>query len=154
MVQQLAGVFHAANKPWQEAGPLAVSSESEAAEPGARTRTILVVDDEKRIADTLGEILRAYDFEPTVAYDGWEALEALRHFRPDFILSDVLMPRMNGVELAIAAQNLCPSTKILLFSGQAGITEILESGKRRGFTFPVIAKPLHPLKLVQQLKEL
>jgi hypothetical protein len=43
---------------------------------------------------------------------------------------------------------------VFVFSGQAGISAILESGKQRGFTFDVIAKPIHPLQLLQQLKEL
>ena len=64
------------------------------------------------------------------------------------------MPHMNGVELAIAVRNSSSSAKILLVSGQAGISDILESGKQLGFTFDVIAKPIHPLQLLQQLKEL
>jgi CheY-like chemotaxis protein len=80
--------------------------------------------------------------------------ETIPHLQPHYVLSDVLMPRMNGVELAIAVRNSSSSVKILLFSGQAGISDILESGKQRGFTFDVIAKPIHPLQLLQQLKEL
>jgi YesN/AraC family two-component response regulator len=53
------------------------------------------------------------------------ALEAVARFRPDYLLSDVLMPRMNGVHLAIAIRKMYPEARILLFSGQAGIPEIL-----------------------------
>jgi CheY-like chemotaxis protein len=113
---------------------------------------ILVVDDEKLIVDTIAEILDGASFHVVAAYDGWTALEAAVHFRPDYLLSDVLMPRMNGVDLAIAIQKMHPGARILLFSGQAGISEILLSGQQQGLDFELIAKPIHPLKLIQTLK--
>ena len=63
------------------------------------------------------------------------------------------MPKMNGVELAIAIRKMYPSTRIMLFSGQAGISEILLDGQRKGFEFELIAKPIHPLKVIEYLTE-
>jgi CheY-like chemotaxis protein len=114
---------------------------------------VLVVDDEKIIADTISEILKRAGFHVVTAYDGWEALQSAGRFRPDYLLSDVLMPQMNGVELAIAIQKMHPAAKILLFSGQAGISEILLSGQRQGLKYELIAKPIHPLKLIEILKD-
>jgi CheY-like chemotaxis protein len=114
---------------------------------------VLVVDDEKLIADTVSEILKGAGFHVMAAYDGWAALEAANRFRPDYLLSDVLMPRMNGVELAITIQKMHPSAKILLFSGQAGISKILLNGQQQGLKFELIAKPIHPLKLIAILKD-
>lgn len=114
---------------------------------------VLVVDDEHRIVDTISEILEGAGFQVFSAYDGWTALEAAARFRPDYLLSDVLMPRMNGVELAIAIQKMHPAARILLFSGQAGISDILIEGQQQGLEFELIAKPLHPLKLIQILQE-
>ena len=114
---------------------------------------MLVVDDEKLIVDTIVEILSRAGFDVVSAYDGWGAVEAAGHFRPDYLLSDVLMPRMNGVELAIAIRKMHPATKILLFSGQAGISDILLSGRQQGLKFELIAKPIHPLKLIQLQKD-
>jgi CheY-like chemotaxis protein len=114
---------------------------------------VLVVDDQKLIVDTIAEILQQAGFHVMAAYDGWTALEAASRFRPDCLLSDVLMPRMNGVELAIAIRKMHPAARILLFSGQAGISEILNEGKRQGFEFELIAKPIHPMKLIELLKE-
>ena len=96
---------------------------------------VLVVDDERRIVDTLTEILQMAGFQVVAAYDGWEALEAAVRFQPDYVLSDVLMPRMNGVELAIAIRKKYLDARILLFSGQTGISEILLDGRRQGFEF-------------------
>lgn len=116
--------------------------------------TILVVDDERLLADTTAAILRHAGFETRIAYDGFAALEVAGSFRPDYILTDIMMPVMNGVELAIAISKMYPVTKILLFSGQAGISEILEQSKARGFEFPLLAKPVHPTKLIESVRKL
>lgn len=122
-------------------------------EAGTNRSKVLVVDDQKLIVDTISEILEAAGFDVAAAYDGWQALEAAARFRPDHLLTDVLMPRMNGVELAIAIRQNHPSINILLFSGQAGISEILFDAEKRGFHFEVIPKPIHPSKLIQRLRE-
>jgi CheY-like chemotaxis protein len=127
---------------------LRVSNESQPSRP-----KVLVVDDERLIVSTIVEILEGEGFDVVAAYDGWGALQSAGRFRPDYLLSDVLMPKMNGVELAIAIQKMHPATKILLFSGQAGISEILLSGQRQGLKYELIAKPIHPRKLIQILKE-
>jgi CheY-like chemotaxis protein len=118
----------------------------------ARPR-VLVVDDEKLIADTCSEILEGAGFEAKAAYDGWAAMGMVAEFRPDYLLTDVLMPRMNGVELAIAINKMMPSVRILLFSGQAGISDILRRGHERGYEFELVAKPIHPTKLIERLQQ-
>ena len=128
------------------------SSEADSQQPQQSLPKILVVDDERRIADTLAEILEMSGFQVVTAYDGCEALKTVARFHPDYLLSDVLMPRMNGVELAMTIQKMFPSARILLFSGQAGISEILLEGQKQGFEFELIAKPIHPLRLIERLK--
>ncbi len=92
---------------------------------------ILVVDDERRIADTLSEILEMSGFHVIVAYDGWEALEQTVRFHLDYLLSDVLMQRMNGVELAIAIRKIYPATKILLFRAGGNFKHIAGQSEAR-----------------------
>jgi CheY-like chemotaxis protein len=65
------------------------------------TADILVVDDEKRIADTLALILRSKGYVVQAAYDGMQAYEICRTVIPRLLISDVVMPEMNGIELAI-----------------------------------------------------
>lgn len=125
---------------------------SDSTESHHRRPTVLIVDDEKLIVDTMVEILNGAGFEAIGAYDGWAALEQIAHREPDYLLSDVLMPQMNGVELAIAIRKMHPATRIVLFSGQAGISEILLEGQRKGFQFELLAKPIHPLKLIEHLR--
>lgn len=114
--------------------------------------TVLVVDDERLIADTMAEILKRSGFHAHCAYDGQSALALAIELNPDYVLTDVVMPKMNGVQLAIAVRKALPATEILLLSGQAGVTEILERGRKQGYSFELIAKPVHPEKLLQRLK--
>ena len=112
---------------------------------------VLVVDDERVIADTTAEILKRSGFDAHCAYDGQSALELAIQLSPDIVLSDVVMPIMNGLQLAIAVKKALPGTEILLLSGQAGVTEILDRGRKDGYWFELIAKPVHPEKLLQRL---
>jgi CheY-like chemotaxis protein len=115
---------------------------------------ILVVDDERRIAETLALILNTKGYAAEAAHDGASALEICRQRLPDLVVTDVVMPGMNGIELAIAIRRQLPGCRILLFSGQAETLEILEDAKRRGYDFELLAKPLHPEELLKKIKEL
>ena len=121
-------------------------------EPETGRSRILVVDDQKLIVDTIAEILQGAGFEVATACDAWTALELAASFHPDRVLTDVLMPGMNGVELAIAVRTMYPTVKILLFTGQAGISEILQGAEAQGYTFEVIPKPIHPQRLIERIK--
>jgi len=125
---------------------------SESSDSQPNRPTVLLVDDEPLIVDTLTEVLEDAGFHVLPAYDGWTALEKVARCRPDYLLSDVLMPKMNGLELAITIRQMYPSVRITLFSGQAGISEILLDGQRRGVEFELLAKPMHPLKVIEHLK--
>jgi CheY-like chemotaxis protein len=114
---------------------------------------ILVVDDEKVIADTIVQILNRDGFIAEAAYGGEEAIERARRHCPDLVLSDVLMPQIDGVEAAIAIRNNCPDTRIILFSGQAATVEILARARERGHTFELLPKPIHPTQLIKHLRE-
>jgi CheY-like chemotaxis protein len=131
-----------------------LSLASSSKDPKTRRPRILVVDDERVIADTMAEILEGAGFQAATAYDGWNALQLAGSLQPDYLLADVLMPRMNGVDLAMAIRKMYPAARILLFSGQAGITEILRAAHDQGLQFDLIPKPIHPLSLIARLKEL
>ena len=123
--------------------------------PGSETHrpTLLVVDDQRLIADTVAEILNNAGFDAKPVYDALAALEKMNKSHHDYVLTDVVMPGVNGVELAIAIRDRWPETKVLLFSGQAGTEDVLQDARRRGFDFELIAKPIHPEKLIKRLKE-
>ena len=113
---------------------------------------VLVVDDERRIADTLAIILNQNGFDATAVYTGTEAVERARDTRPDLIISDVIMPDMNGIEAAIRIRQALPGCKILLFSGQAATADLLEKARAQGHEFEILAKPVHPQDLLTKLR--
>lgn len=127
-----------------------LGNDSDAQSPAPR---ILVVDDEKVIADTIVQILNRNGFIAEAAYGGEEAIEMARLHCPELVLSDVLMPRIDGVEAAIAIRELCPDTRIILFSGQAATVEILSRARERGHTFELLPKPIHPTQLIKHLRK-
>src|SRR5438067_4131829 len=112
----------------------------------------LVVDDERVIADTLAIILNQHGYDASAVYTGNGAVERARHDRPDLIISDVIMPDMNGIEAAINIRRFLPQCKILLFSGQAATANLLESARSQGHEFEILAKPVHPQDLLAKLR--
>ncbi|HEX5283508.1 MAG TPA: response regulator [Bryocella sp.] len=114
---------------------------------------ILVVDDEKVIADTIVQILNRNGFIAEAAYGGQEAIDKAKRDCPELVLSDVLMPRVDGVEAAIEIRKHCPETRIVLFSGQSATVEILQRARERGHTFELLPKPIHPTQLIKHLRD-
>jgi CheY-like chemotaxis protein len=112
---------------------------------------VLVVDDEMIIADSLAEILSDHGYNALALYKGHAAVAAARERCPDIVICDVVMPQFNGVDTGKAIRELCPHTRILLFSGQAGITDILKGAREEGHLFEVLGKPIHPNELLKRL---
>jgi CheY-like chemotaxis protein len=71
---------------------------------------------------------------------------------PDLIISDVIMPDMNGIEAAIQIRKFLPECKILLFSGQAATADLLKTARAQGHEFEILAKPVHPQDLLAKLR--
>lgn len=115
---------------------------------------VLVVDDERLIAETVVAILNVNGFEAVEAFNGEDALEAARKLQPDVVLTDVLMPKMSGVELGIKIRQELPKTKIFLFSGQAATSELMRRAEADGYAFELFPKPIHPEDLIAKLRGL
>jgi DNA-binding response OmpR family regulator len=113
---------------------------------------ILVVDDERVIADTLAMILNQSGFDARAIYSGEGALELASTFAPDMLISDVIMADLNGIDAAIRIRAMLPGIKILLFSGQAATADLLEKARAQGYEFEILAKPVHPQDLLSRLR--
>ncbi len=109
---------------------------------------IFVVDDEKTIADTLAVILRQSGYEASAFYDAQSALDKIDSCSPDLVISDVVMPGMNGVDMAVLIRKRHPECKVLLFSGQASTLNMLKMVGMRGYDFQLLEKPIHPTDLL------
>jgi DNA-binding NtrC family response regulator len=114
-------------------------------------KRILIVDDEKNIADTLVMVFRIKGHEALAVYSAETAVETIETFEPDIVLSDVMMGKMTGVDLAIYLSKARPECKVLLFSGQAATADLLREASRKGHEFRLLAKPIHPQKLLDDI---
>ncbi|HVU46753.1 MAG TPA: response regulator [Terracidiphilus sp.] len=114
---------------------------------------VLVVDDESAIADTLTEILSRSGYATMTAYDGNSALETALIAPPELLVSDVVLPGMSGIELAITIRRIFPDCKVLLFSGQASTEDLLAAARRDGHHFTLLTKPVHPLDLLARVSD-
>jgi CheY-like chemotaxis protein len=114
---------------------------------------VLVVDDDQIIADGIALILERSGMTSIAAYDGDSALEIARVAPPDLLLTDVFMPKKNGVELAIAVRSLIADCKVLLFSGNPASHDLLSMACDAGHYFTTLQKPIHPVDLIAHVTE-
>lgn len=121
--------------------------------PEERRPVVLVVDDEEVIAITLAAILRNSGFAALSAFSAERALEIAEVIPPELLISDVMMPGMNGIELAIAMTQRISDCEVLLFSGQSATLGLLETARANGRDFTVLSKPIHPEVLLTHIRE-
>jgi len=113
-----------------------------------RSPRIFVVDDEPIIAETLANILRHQGFNASFFIDPRAVLAAAELETPDLLISDVVMPGLSGIELALELRRRWPDCGVLLFSGHSATAELLEKARRDGYDFAFVAKPIHPADLL------
>ena len=113
------------------------------------TKTILVVDDEPRIAEIATDYLRAAGFDVITAGDGVRALESVRGRRPDLIVLDLGLPRLDGMDVArrVRAESDLP---IIMLTARVD-----EDDRLRGLEIGAddyITKPFSPRELVARVQ--
>ena len=113
--------------------------------------TVLVVDDDRVLADTLSEILRRHGYKPVALYSGEEAIELAERFRPDVLLSDIRMSRVDGVEAARRIRALHPDCRVILFTAQTISREMRQT--IRGLKFELLQRPLRPDDVLAALQK-
>ena len=124
-----------------------------AVEPDFETkRRVLVVDDNKAAAKMLGMAVRMFGNQVRIAHDGQEAIEAAAEFRPDAVLMDIGMPRMNGYEAAryIRRQPWGRDMLLVALTGW-GQDEDKRRTREAGFDYHLV-KPAEPSELQQLLE--
>ena len=115
---------------------------------------VYVVDDEPLIASTLTAILKSSGFNAVPFTDPLDALLAAESNCPDILLSDVMMPQLNGVDLGVQFKAIHPECKVLLFSGHASTSHLMTDANSQGHQFELLTKPVHPVDLLATIKEM
>lgn len=111
--------------------------------------TILIVDDNREIVDSLGKLLKLEGYEIITAYDGLEALDRLESNKIDLIILDVMMPKLNGLSTLMKIREKHKIPAIIL----SAKTE--ESDKVSGLVLGAddyISKPYNPAELIARVK--
>jgi CheY-like chemotaxis protein len=151
VVREVPPQFLAGFNPERPAEPRLGTTANQITNEGMQRR-VLVVDDESLIADSVATILNRNGYSAEALYSGADALQSVREQCPDIIVSDVVMPDVNGIQLAKAVRSLCPKTRIVLFSGNVDTSHLLDDASMEGYFFEILAKPVHPLQLLKTLK--
>ena len=117
-------------------------------------RKIYLVDDEHIISSTLARILSLRGFDATGFTDPLIALQVARFEAPDLLISDVVMPELSGIELAKQVQFDCPQCRVILFSGQANLADLLEIPGEKARRYELLSKPVHPEVLLRSIEKI
>jgi len=113
---------------------------------------ILVVDDDRPLRHGLSQLLELAGYEVCTAEDGLEATEALAGQRFDLLLTDLKMPRMDGIELTREARRRLPWIPVIVLTGIGdleSVQEILQAG-----TVELVTKPFEANQMLSTIKRL
>lgn len=87
-------------------------------------KKVLIVDDEKDIVELLEMGLRRHGFAVTVAYDGEEALVRVKEGKPDFVVLDIMLPKLSGLEVLRQIKTDTPEIYIVLATAKSEVDDI------------------------------
>lgn len=112
---------------------------------------ILIVDDEADVRQTLLEMVESLGHPVTTAENGLEALDRIKTERVDLIITDLSMPRMNGLELIVASKRISPNIPIAVISAYGNVENTTYALTRGAFSF--IAKPFHMAEIKELIRK-
>ena len=119
--------------------------------PSPRTRILLAEDDDSLRA-FLSRALERAGYEVTACADGDEALEALGCARFDLLLTDIVMPGADGIEVARKGSARDPAMRIMFITGFAAVA--LAAGDKAPAGAKVLAKPVHLREIVAEVERM
>jgi DNA-binding NtrC family response regulator len=104
--------------------------------------TLLIVEDDPNVGESIRLLLKKRGFSILLASNGKEALQVFRHEMVDLVITDLVMPKMDGMALLEAIKKLKPETEVIVISAQGTIEKAVQAIKMGAFDF--IEKPLNP----------
>lgn len=122
---------------------------------GDRQKNILVVDDAEDIREVLKQILQYEGYDVITASNGKTAMEAIDGKRIDLVVTDILMPEMDGMELVNKIKESTPETMFILMSAGGRLPmeeyDYLEVAKKLTGASVVLKKPFEPTELIDRV---
>lgn len=116
---------------------------------------ILVVEDEEGLKNNLDDLLRLEGYHVKTASNGVSGLRAHLTFRPDLVISDVVMPIMDGVAMVSQLRERDPDIKVVFISGFFGTRSIRQDllDEIEWHDYPMLSKPFRPSRLFEVLRQ-
>jgi DNA-binding NtrC family response regulator len=105
-------------------------------------KVILIVEDDPNVGESIRLLLKKRGFSILLASNGKEALHLFRQENVDLVITDLVMPKMDGIELLEAVKGLKPETEVIVISAQGTIEKVVQAMKLGAFDF--IEKPINP----------
>ena len=105
-------------------------------------KVILVVEDDPKVGESIRLLLKKRGYDILLASNGKEGLSLFRQEMVDLVITDLVMPKMDGIELLEAVKHLRPETEVVVISAQATIEKAVQAMKLGAFDF--IGKPINP----------
>ena len=116
---------------------------------------VLVVDDDRLVADTLSLVFKANGYEAEARYSAAEGLARARTFDPGLLLCDVTMPHENGLELAEKMQTEMPRCQMLLLTAySSNAVKVEQQAQKMKRTLRLLNKPCRPEELLREAGEM
>ncbi len=111
--------------------------------PVSAKKKILVVEDEFGLQDTLRDVFQMEGYDVRVAVDGDKGYQLYGRFKPDLVFTDIVMPKMNGLELVNKIREIDPDIKVIYVSGFFGVKPLKDAldEEVQNYAYPVLAKP-------------
>lgn len=107
---------------------------------------VLTIDDDQAVRDSLRNFLEDYGYTVLQAGDGQQGLEVFESARPDMVLVDLRMPRMDGLQVLSRVRELSPSTPVMVVSGVGDIRDVVEALRRGAWDY--LMKPIQDMNIL------
>src|SRR5262245_9908822 len=116
-----------------------------------RARRLLVIDDDPALAEALRVLLEHAGYEVKTAPDGRHGEDLFRTWRPDGIVTDMILPDIDGIELVRTVKRLDATAEVIVITGQGNVVRAVEAVKAGAFDF--LEKPVDPDRLLDKLEK-
>jgi len=110
-------------------------------------QNVMIVDDEEDIVELMSETLDVWGYHPIVAHDAEEALEKFKEQPVDLVITDLRLPKMNGVKLLDEIKDMDESTEVILFTGYPEVDSAIDAMKYGAFDYMTKPVDLGQLRL-------
>jgi CheY-like chemotaxis protein len=124
-------------------------------EKDCRKRKILVVEDEFGLQETLRDVFRMEGYDVRVAVDGENGYQTYLQFRPDLVFTDVVMPKMSGIELVKKIRQDNPKIRVIYISGFFGLRNVKRDLNEDvlKYGYPCLSKPFKISAMLELVEE-